>query len=82
MPQPPNKKPDIDPNWAEDQRERAYYYDDSHGYETYDPEKDDEDLGSGVLDVDLDRTPPLLIEPQEAQEESREVPDEDRDPDI
>lgn len=30
-------------NWAEDQKEKSYYYDDSHGYEIYDPEQDDED---------------------------------------
>jgi len=29
--------------WAEDIRERGYYYDDSHGYEKYDPEDDDVD---------------------------------------
>ena len=30
--------------WAEDQERRQYYYDDAHGYETYDPDEDaDED---------------------------------------
>ena len=29
--------------WAEDQKNRDYYYDDSHGYVTYDPENDDDD---------------------------------------
>lgn len=29
--------------WSEDQKNRRYYYDDSHGYEIYDPEKDEED---------------------------------------
>ena len=28
---------------AEDQKERDYYYDDSHGYEDYDPEEDEGD---------------------------------------
>ena len=28
--------------WAEDQQTRGYYYDDAAGYETYDPEADDE----------------------------------------
>lgn len=28
---------------AEDQRERGYYYDDAHGYEEYDPEKEDDE---------------------------------------
>jgi hypothetical protein len=30
-------------NWAEDQQERGYYYDDACGYETYDPEADEEE---------------------------------------
>ena len=41
-------KPDKDPkvlkrteNWAEDQQTRGYYYDDSTGYETYDPDDDE-----------------------------------------
>jgi hypothetical protein len=29
-------------NWADDQKERGYYYDDAHGYEQFDPESDDE----------------------------------------
>ncbi len=29
-------------SWAEDQNKKSYYYDDSYGYEVYDPE-DDED---------------------------------------
>lgn len=32
-----------DGNWAEDQKERGYYYDDSHGYERYDPESEDDE---------------------------------------
>ena len=28
--------------WSDDQRENSYYYDDTHGYEIYNPE-DDED---------------------------------------
>jgi hypothetical protein len=64
---PPKEKP----NWADDQRERGYYYDDAHGYEAYDPEsEDDEDSGGRALDVDLDRTPPLLIEPEETEKET------------
>ena len=27
-------------NWSDDQRDRGYYYDDAHGYETYDPDED------------------------------------------
>ena len=32
-------------NWAKDQQDRGYYYDDAHGYEKYDPgsEEDDEE---------------------------------------
>lgn len=29
--------------WAEDQKTRDYYYDDSHGYVTYDPENDNDE---------------------------------------
>ena len=40
------EKPNRDP-WADDQRERPYYYDDAHGYENFDPDgaadDDDED---------------------------------------
>jgi len=71
MPAPPKEKPEK-PNWADDQNERGYYYDDAHGYEKYDPanESEDEASGSGPLDVDLDRTPPLLIEPDEAEDKA------------
>ena len=31
-------------NWAEDQKERGYYYDDAHGYEKFDPEGDEEEI--------------------------------------
>jgi hypothetical protein len=83
MAETPKEKPDK-PNWADDQRERGYYYDDAHGYEKYDPadESDEEPSASRPLDVDLDRTPPLLVEPEEAQEEPCDMPDEDRDPDM
>ena len=43
---PPKQKPECeegkpdDPTWEKDQQERGYYYDDAHGYERYDPEKD------------------------------------------
>lgn len=29
--------------WAEDQKERGYYYDDAHGYEIFKDEDDEED---------------------------------------
>ena len=68
MPQTPKKKSNA-PTFGDDQSERGYYYDDAHGYEKYDPtEGDDETSGGGALDVDLDGTPPLLIEPDEAKD--------------
>ncbi len=30
-------------NWSEDQQEKSYYYDDSYGYEVYDPDEEDEE---------------------------------------
>ena len=70
MPAPPKEKQQK-PDWADDQNERGYYYDDAHGYEKYDPanESDDETSAGGPLDVDFDRTPPLLIEPEKAEKE-------------
>ncbi|MBV9214650.1 MAG: hypothetical protein JO053_00620 [Acidobacteria bacterium] len=49
MPQPPKQKPqdespEINSTVADDQRDRGYYYDDSHGYEEYDPD-DESDEG-------------------------------------
>lgn len=48
MPEKVNSKKDdtkklerID-EWARDQQDREYYYDDSHGYEEYDPADDEE----------------------------------------
>ena len=82
MPKPPKKKPET-PDWADDQRERGYYYDDAHGYESYDPKKEDDGPSAGgVLDVDVDRTPPLLIETDKTEKEPCKVPDEDGDPDM
>ena len=41
-----NKNSDDDKiagdSWAEDQNKKSYYYDDSYGYEVYDPDEDDE----------------------------------------
>ena len=35
-------------SWSEDQKQRDYYYDDSHGYEVFDPEGEkEEDEESG-----------------------------------
>ena len=80
MPQPPKKKDDE--TWAEDQQKRGYYYDDACGYETYDPDADPEDSGGGVLDVDLDRSPTLLLETEKAQDKTGEMADEHGDPDV
>lgn len=35
--------PVKDSSWQDDIERRKYYYDDSSGYETYDPDKDDAD---------------------------------------
>ena len=52
MPETPKKKPDPEEpgpeegecgTWAEDQKKHDYYYDDSHGYEVFDPEAEDEE---------------------------------------
>ena len=69
MPEIPKKKSGSDV--ADDQEERGYYYDDAHGYEVYDPLKDgSDDSASGPLDIDLDRTPPLLIETDKTEDKS------------
>ncbi|HQZ95589.1 MAG TPA: hypothetical protein PLP21_04680 [Pyrinomonadaceae bacterium] len=61
MPEMPKRKIDAEnnaekPNWAEDQKDRGYYYDDSHGYEVYDPDTEDdereEDVGSEIKKED------------------------------
>jgi len=30
-------------NWSEDQKEKSYYYDDSYGYEIYNPDEDEDE---------------------------------------
>lgn len=51
--------------WAEDQREHDYYYDDSHGYQVYDPDAEDEDYaGDGELTHKWDVTAGEAIELQ------------------
>ena len=51
MPKTPKNKPEVEEKpengpdistWEEDQKRREYYYDDAHGYEAYDPERDDD----------------------------------------
>ena len=42
MPKKPKREEvEKEGNWAEDQKEREYYYDDAHGYEEYDPDQDE-----------------------------------------
>jgi hypothetical protein len=59
MPKPP--KPESDErkqNWAEDQKNREYYYDDAHGYERYEPgvEEDGETGESGDSEKESEKT--------------------------
>ncbi len=41
----PKDKPEIgeESSWSKDQQEKNYYYDDSHGYQTYVSEDDSEE---------------------------------------
>ncbi len=32
-----------DDDWSSDQKKRSYYYDDSHGYEIYNADEDDDE---------------------------------------
>lgn len=32
----------LEDSWAEDQQKKSYYYDDSYGYEIYNPDEEDE----------------------------------------
>ena len=41
--QPENCDRKDDDNWSKDQREKSYYYDDSYGYEIYNPDEDEDD---------------------------------------
>ncbi|HKP68401.1 MAG TPA: hypothetical protein VJV05_03890 [Pyrinomonadaceae bacterium] len=42
---PENPKDKREGTWEEDQKEHDYYYDDSHGYEEYDPEEEANEEG-------------------------------------
>ena len=33
----------VKDSWGADQKEKSYYYDDSYGYEIYNPDNEDED---------------------------------------
>lgn len=57
MPEIPKEKPDPDKqkkdapdeaSWGEDQKKHDYYYDDSHGYEVYVPDEEEDAESSGV----------------------------------
>jgi spore germination protein YaaH len=41
----PNKQQENNAKdtWSADQQEKSYYYDDSYGYEVYNPDEEDED---------------------------------------
>jgi len=41
----PNKQQENNAKdtWSADQQEKSYYYDDSYGYEIYNPDEEDED---------------------------------------
>jgi len=36
-------KTQVKGDWSEDQKEKSYYYDDSYGYEIYNPDEEDND---------------------------------------
>ncbi len=40
---PENCETKDDDNLSKDQREKSYYYDDSYGYEIYNPDDDEDD---------------------------------------
>jgi hypothetical protein len=37
-PKEKDREPADDPTWERDQKERGYYYDDTYGYEKYEPQ--------------------------------------------
>lgn len=39
----PEEKPEIgeESSWSKDQQEKSYYYDDSYGYEIYNPDEEE-----------------------------------------
>ncbi len=52
-----NPKDKSEGTWSEDQKDREYYYDDAHGYEVFDPEKE-EDVEQAFQPVPLDDEDP------------------------
>ena len=56
---PKNPKKEKEGTAEEDQKDHEYYYDDSHGYEEYDPEEEECDAatpGEGHAGIDDDST--------------------------
>lgn len=57
----PAPKPEIgdEDSWSEAQREKSYYYDDSYGYEIYNPDaeddEDDEDADFPITNAKRDK---------------------------
>ena len=52
MPEKPKPKGEVEEkepedteksSWGEDQKERGYYYDDTHGYDVFEPDEEKED---------------------------------------
>ena len=39
-------------NWSEDQKNKSYYYDDSYGYEVYNPDEDDDETELNIPEID------------------------------
>lgn len=64
MPEAPKEKTMCDPvepkgsekedSWESDQKERDYYYDDSHGYVNYTPDNDEDEEDVDPADAQID----------------------------
>jgi len=37
------RKDDLKDDWSRDQQEKSYYYDDSYGYEVYNPDNEEDE---------------------------------------
>lgn len=38
--------------WSEDQKKKSYYYDDAHGYEVYNPDKEETDFDAEEEEIE------------------------------
>lgn len=47
---PENKAVGTSGDWSKDQNEKSYYYDDSYGYEIYNPDEDEKEPNEGAED--------------------------------